>query len=796
MSNRKSPRRSRKAKAVTLDKSIAETLAEYTVDGLHNLRMACFEISDVPWLRFAEEEDVALARVQSRVADFSSKHPAVADSLGLGSSGLEVGEYRYYWRSRDCEQETVRCVPLLRLLAENVEDRIRQSGASGLEKAHGFLAACASHIEQFAEQEAVVYLASRGEDCTRYAKTIREFWRKAADRAIEEYAKPVWGTVLGTDEEFKVRGGIPVAQARDVLHCPGLPDFWGGRLEQDETIDATMLRTVDWGSIGGFDPWWQRWAERQREGLVQGGVSPWPGGWHLFNLCRSDLAIRLLGDTLDRYLWAVTVGEVDKDAPWRLWNLEADHGRQTDHYGVASAITFATCRIPRTRIDAGVADSAASLLLGNQNASGGWMTAADQTPPSIITTAMVVHALCLKRPVGWEFAAKDAAKWLWQQQDPLGYWYEEGCPDAVWLTVLVLDAIDLADGNGHVTFRLPASSVGPAEIESVDDRDPTAWAAGGLPHHQQTVRLMHLRHEARQLEPHVRDESGIPGDSRGQQRGWQYLKDSVEQERQELEAELRAPPFRVLRHADGGEVASLLDALVAEARKAWSAYESLCRTPEDDVPPEIEDDGSYAQWQFISYAFSDIWQRVFESLMEAEQWFYTQYGPGDDVKRLDEIANAMMNLGDILDASDRALPNTGEDWASRLAALQQAQHAGFEKCLRDLHQSARTLRGDSAHTGISPEKQIEQPPPARIPPCPLTLSGLAEFTRLSETTIRTAYQSAGVVGPKSGQHSRPFSPQDILRIASQRSTSRRFSKDERARWNDLLRQLDQPELVG
>ncbi len=47
------------------------------------------------------------------------------------------------------------------------------------------------------------------------------------------------------------------------------------------------------------------------------------------------------------------------------------------------------------------------------------------------------------------------------------------------------------------------------EIESVGDWDPGIWADVGLPHDQQTVRLMHLRYQARQWEPHVRDELGI-----------------------------------------------------------------------------------------------------------------------------------------------------------------------------------------------------------------------------------------------------------------------------------------------
>ena len=42
--------------------------------------------------------------------------------------------------------------------------------------------------------------------------------------------------------------------------------------------------------------------------------------------------------------------------------------------------------------------------------------------------------------------------WLFAQQHADGYWFEQVSPDPVWLTVLVLDAIELASGGRTLTF--------------------------------------------------------------------------------------------------------------------------------------------------------------------------------------------------------------------------------------------------------------------------------------------------------------------------------------------------------
>ena len=58
---------------------------------------------------------------------------------------------------------------------------------------------------------------------------------------------------------------------------------------------------------------------------------------------------------------------------------------------------------------------------------------------------MALHALALAEPAGWARIAQRGRKWLWSVQGEEGCWTESGTPGSVYLTVLGLDAITLAD---------------------------------------------------------------------------------------------------------------------------------------------------------------------------------------------------------------------------------------------------------------------------------------------------------------------------------------------------------------
>jgi hypothetical protein len=204
----------------------------------------------------------------------------------------------------------------------------------------------------------------------------------------------------------------------------------------------------------------------------------------------------------------------------------------------------------------------------------------------------------------------------------------------------------------------------------------------------------------------------------GQDRGWECLKEWAEEERRHG----GGPPFRVLREADGKEVASILDALVVQARDAWSTCQPLCAVPPDEVFSD-ELANTLGKCTSSTDAFLAIWWRAFECLLEAERWFYKEYGPGADAKIMDRIADAMMDLDDISSTVFQACGSTtnliigkpiGQAHTTRMRAELQAQSAGFQKCLGDLHRIARTV-AETAVEGKPAGGDVEkdQSPPHR-----------------------------------------------------------------------------------
>ena len=327
------------------------------------------------------------------------------------------------------------------------------------DKAEAWLEFVAKHIHGFGDQEALVYLRSRGQDCDAEIDELESDWKCCAEERVEECAG---GQVIeqGDGGKTEHHGGMPLAEARDVKkHSPFvLRDFWGGRLEQEHSIDATMLRTVEGCEIGGFEDWWERMAKRVTEDVFHLGVGSPSASFWLFCLCRSDCAIELMGQALERALEAIEMPIDNEPYPWRvLQETEGPEGRRLQpvpHLAYASSIVFCNHRLRSSQRDSQLVNEAVKAVLREQSANGAWPCWGNAGRPSIGVTAMCLHALSLGKPRGWDRAAVKAVEWLWSVQKREGYWSQAGQPDAVYLTVLVLDAIDLASAKRSVTFRL------------------------------------------------------------------------------------------------------------------------------------------------------------------------------------------------------------------------------------------------------------------------------------------------------------------------------------------------------
>lgn len=370
------------------------------------------------------------------------------------------------------------------------EELIVDDDRNWLKKAEGFLKNDAQPLEYFGDAEAIVYLISRGISCHERVNAMVDFWKETAKGAISRFAKPIYTTDYSGGKPKPgemVREGIPDEQAQDVARWPSmkLGNFWSWHDCQEATIDATMLRAVEWAAIGGLDAWWQRLAKEITEYIAHHGVGDLDAAYRIFALSRSEYALRLLGHSMVQYIWALTIGTNDPAVPW---NVLVDCGMDTqprDSIVMAASIVFGSHRIRNHAVDTGLLDKAVRFIREHQSTGGGWSLWADWDKPEIEPTAMALHAICVAKPLGWEHTAAAGAEWLREHQDSDGSWAEPACPDAAYLTVLALDAIELAGGGTRVTFRMNAEGT-TIDTESLET-SPVSADKGVLPEEPQRV---------------------------------------------------------------------------------------------------------------------------------------------------------------------------------------------------------------------------------------------------------------------------------------------------------------------
>jgi hypothetical protein len=320
-----------------------------------------------------------------------------------------------------------------------------------IERAESWLRHVADHPDNDGDLEAVVYLASRGHDCTIYISRILSEWKEAEAERLRQNASAM---------------KIPAILGQDIVSASPLflRDFWTCDRSQENAIDATMLRTVEWCNIAGFEPWWNRLARTANESVLRWGMDALGGCFWLFNMCRSPYTIRLMPRVLDRCLDTVDLCDSYQRFPWvqtaERGEIPERRLAHIEHIYYAAAVAFCHSILRPVELNGKeLAIAASHIIQKHQMASGGWGVWADSLEPSIEMTAAAIHALAFVRPPGYVRNLKGATEWLLAQQDPGGYWREAGCPDPTYLTVLVLDALALARGEDKLTFRRSEETV-------------------------------------------------------------------------------------------------------------------------------------------------------------------------------------------------------------------------------------------------------------------------------------------------------------------------------------------------
>jgi hypothetical protein len=322
-----------------------------------------------------------------------------------------------------------------------------------IERAEAWLRHVADHPDNDGDLEAIIYLASRGHDCAKYiSRTVAE-WKEAEAASLRQNASAL---------------KIPDIVAKDIENASPffLRDFWTCHRSQEDAIEATMLRTVEWCGIGGFEPWWKRIAKVANELVLRGGREGLTDCFWLFNMCRSPYAIRLMPRVLERCLDTLELCDTYQRFPWIQ---TAERGQipqkrlcHIEHIYYAASVAFCRSILRHTESNSELPTSAAQTIQKHQMVSGGWGFWADSSEPSVEATATAVHAISLVRPSGYRRNVEHGAEWLLSRQDRGGFWHETHCPDPAYLTVLVLDAIALARDEDRLTFRVPRETVQPS----------------------------------------------------------------------------------------------------------------------------------------------------------------------------------------------------------------------------------------------------------------------------------------------------------------------------------------------
>lgn len=282
-----------------------------------------------------------------------------------------------------------------------------------LDKAHRWLEYIANNIEDYSNLEALIYLKSRGFDCSNIIQEIIDWWKRDSIEYRDSYR------------------------------------FWSGSLETESFLDVSMLKVKEMLEIGGFDDWF---IDLEKEFCdINFDINP-DGSYTLFEICRSDYCINNMNVTLKSLLNKIIGFRVDK-VPWIFDNSHLC--KKLINIAFISHLVFSYHRIMSNNQNNNLIDEACEILLKLQNAEGCWSTWENDNYQSIYTTAVAIHALCLYKPKGWKHSVLKARDWIINAQNQNGFWCEASWPMSIHLSVLVMDAIELASESSNVTFYVP-----------------------------------------------------------------------------------------------------------------------------------------------------------------------------------------------------------------------------------------------------------------------------------------------------------------------------------------------------
>lgn len=347
---------------------------------------------------------------------------------------------------------------------------------SKIEKADAFLEAEGQKPLDDINLEAAIYLASRGKTSIVDVESIRRDW----------YCSVCDEVVRGVMLKGSIPAGVILQAKNRTIRLPDaaqaltwsngrMQGFWSGRDEEMPFLPATVARAAEWLGLSEFNSWLESAARTLAHEAAEGFDPHSMQIELLFHAARSDLLFSLVHQKgLESWLWTLCNSTMEYGRPWRLFWGRTESPRNRDNIMYAATILFWWARFQPKGFDENLFKSALTLLIECVREDGSWSMWADDDEGCIPTTCFAIHAIALLRPTGWERLTRRAAVWLESVQHKFGCWEINGLP-TVWLTVLALDAIELASDGLNVTFKTSMKKVKSqrtVERTAITEEDP------------------------------------------------------------------------------------------------------------------------------------------------------------------------------------------------------------------------------------------------------------------------------------------------------------------------------------
>lgn len=227
-----------------------------------------------------------------------------------------------------------------------------------------------------------------------------------------------------------------------------------------------VIRVAEHCHVPDIEQWWEKWFDRFDQRVDRRSMDKIKAALILFDLCRSKHAVKILADDHTK-LWNHT------NSFFNELYFDPTDQREGSSPIVIAATLFAAQMTACQFVSAEMLEESLKMLLQQQSRDGGWAHSQRmRNKLSVLSTAVAIHALAALKPSGWHEIAKRAVAWLKKVQNGYGFWSDIHFRNHVYLTVLVLDAINMAEDRvDELTFQLGTPPDRHLSIDELTSKD-------------------------------------------------------------------------------------------------------------------------------------------------------------------------------------------------------------------------------------------------------------------------------------------------------------------------------------